>query len=244
MNIYTNLNCVTGMKQYENKSLEVRSIEYMYIMANIYLIILNLLLFLSQELRFEDYSCNRKGPGGAGGMLVSQAGGGMMGGATSTAAGLFSGGGLGGGGLGGGNELVHVHNILSLSPSLPLPFSLFPSLFLFVFMPFPITHSLRWWFIQYGDIRCFRNVLNYQTLSLPHQQVSNWSRIGWWGSTRRRIVQPDQSAEWTGCRSDGRDLNWIVCRRCRWTGRYWTRTGSGNEWVDTTICRVICMAAF
>ena len=139
---------------------------------------------------------------------------------------------------------MHVHSILSPlphSPSLSLSPSLFSSYFslslssshfLFTFMPFPITHSLRWWFIQYGDIRCFRNVLDYQTLSLPHQQVSNWSRIGWWGSARRRIVQPNQSAEWTGCWSDGRDLNWIFCWRCRWTGRYWTRTGSGNEWVD------------
>ena len=174
MNIYTNLNCVTGMKQYENKSLEVWNIEYMYIMANIYLIKLNLLLFLSQELRFEDYSCNRKGPGGAGGMLVSQAGGGMMGGATSTAAGLFSGGGLGGGGLGGGNELVHACTQYTLSsPSLPLPLSL-PFTFLFILLPlsFLFTLSLH---IHAFSYHSFSQVVVYSIRG--HQVLPECSRL-------------------------------------------------------------------
>ena len=45
--------------------------------------------YILQELRFEDYTCNRKGSAGTGGIFTSQPGG-LMGGASGT--GLFSGG--------------------------------------------------------------------------------------------------------------------------------------------------------
>lgn len=88
--VNTKLHCISGMKQYETQSLEVRAHTYTY-QLHVHCMFVLVLISLCQEIRLADYQAGRKGSTGGGLSTGLSLGGGLMGNQST--------GGLGGGKL-------------------------------------------------------------------------------------------------------------------------------------------------